>query len=307
MKTIHPIPEDQITPKALYLNRRDFLRAMGLSSAALLLAACEPGGSGAPAVPSNSIGRDVLTAKEEALNYVNFYEFSLSKNGVTEKTGDFKIDPWEIQIDGLVKNPQTISFDELMKRYSIDEYIYRMRCVEGWSMVLPWQGFQLKKLLDDIKPLDEARYVQFQSVLRPDEMPGQVSLRRYPWPYSEGLRLDEAMHELTLMATGMYDEPLTKQNGAPIRLVVPWKYGFKSIKSVARISLVKEEPATLWKTLADNEYGFYATVNPAVDHPRWSQATEIRIGENSRRPTLLFNGYDEVADLYEGMDLSVNY
>ena len=307
MKTIHPIPEDQITPKALYLNRRDFLRAMGLSSAALLLAACEPGGSGAPAVPSSSIGRDVLTAKEEALNYVNFYEFSLSKNGVTEKTGDFKIDPWEIQIDGLVKNPQTISFDELMKRYSIDEYIYRMRCVEGWSMVLPWQGFQLKKLLDDIKPLDEARYVQFQSVLRPDEMPGQVSLRRYPWPYSEGLRLDEAMHELTLMATGMYDEPLTKQNGAPIRLVVPWKYGFKSIKSVARISLVKEEPATLWKTLADNEYGFYATVNPAVDHPRWSQATEIRIGENSRRPTLLFNGYDEVADLYEGMDLSVNY
>jgi sulfoxide reductase catalytic subunit YedY len=307
MKTIHPIPEDQITPKALYLNRRDFLRAMGLSSAALLLAACEPGGSGAPAVPSNSIGRDVLTAKEEALNYVNFYEFSLSKNGVTEKTGDFKIDPWEIQIDGLVKNPQTISFDELMKRYQIDEYIYRMRCVEGWSMVLPWQGFQLKKLLDDIKPLDEARYVQFQSVLRPDEMPGQVSLRRYPWPYSEGLRLDEAMHELTIMATGMYDEPLTKQNGAPIRLVVPWKYGFKSIKSVARISLVKEEPATLWKTLADNEYGFYATVNPAVDHPRWSQATEIRIGENSRRPTLLFNGYDEVADLYEGMDLSVNY
>ena len=307
MKTIHPIPEDQITPKALYLNRRDFLRAMGLSSAALLLAACDPGGSGAPAVPSCSIGRDVLTAKEEALNYVNFYEFSLSKNGVTEKTGDFKIDPWEIQIDGLVKNPQTISFDELMKRDQIDDYIYRMRGGEGWSMVQPWQGFQLKKLLDDIKPLDEARYVQFQSVLRPDEMPGQVSLRRYPWPNSEGLRLDEAMHELTLMATGMYDEPLTKQNGAPIRLVVPWKYGFKSIKSVARISLVKEEPATLWKTLADNEYGFYATVNPAMDHPRWSQATEIRIGENSRRPTLLFNGYDEVADLYEGMDLSVNY
>ena len=174
-------------------------------------------------------------------------------------------------------------------------------------MVLPWQGFQLRKLLKDIKPLDEARYVQFQSVLRPDEMPGQVSLRRYPWPYSEGLRLDEAMHELTLMATGMYDEPLTKQNGAPIRLVVPWKYGFKGIKSIAHISLVKEEPATLWKTLANNEYGFYANVNPAVDHPRWSQATEIRIGENSRRPTLLFNGYDEVADLYDGMDLSVNF
>ncbi|MCK9246427.1 MAG: protein-methionine-sulfoxide reductase catalytic subunit MsrP [Anaerolineaceae bacterium] len=305
MKTIQPTPKDQVTPKELYLNRRDFLRAMGLSSAALLLAACEPSGSGSPAVRSG--GRDVLTAKEDALNYVNFYEFSLSKNGVTKKTGDFKIDPWEIQIDGLVKNPQTVSFDELTKRYPIDEHIYRMRCVEGWSMVLPWQGFQLRKLLKDIKPLDEARYVQFQSVLRPDEMPGQVSLRRYPWPYSEGLRLDEAMHELTLMATGMYDEPLTKQNGAPIRLVVPWKYGFKGIKSIAHISLVKEEPATLWKTLANNEYGFYANVNPAVDHPRWSQATEIRIGENSRRPTLLFNGYDEVADLYDGMDLSVNF
>ena len=174
-------------------------------------------------------------------------------------------------------------------------------------MVLPWQGFKLNKLLEDVEPLPEARYVQFQSVYRPDEMPGQVSLSSYPWPYSEGLRLDEARHGLTILATGLYGERLTKQNGAPIRLVVPWKYGFKSIKSVARISLVAEEPATLWQSLASHEYGFYANVNPAVDHPRWSQTTEIRIGESQRRPTLLFNGYDEVADLYEGMDLTEKY
>lgn len=304
MQRIQPIPEDVITPKALYLNRREFLRAMGISSAALLLAACEPGDTG---TTTTFFGQDALTAKEDALDYVNFYEFSLSKRGVDDRTGDFVTDPWEIQIDGLVANPQTIALDELIERYKIDEYTYRMRCVEGWSMVLPWQGFQLNKLLKDIEPLPEARYVQFQSVFRPDEMPGQVSLSYYPWPYSEGLRLDEAMHPLTILATGMYEEPLTKQNGAPIRLVVPWKYGFKSIKSIARISLVAEQPPTLWQSLASNEYGFYANVNPAVDHPRWSQATEIRIGESERRATVLFNGYDEVADLYKDMDLRLEY
>lgn len=304
MQKIQPIPEDPVTPKALYLNRREFLRAMGFTSAALLLAACEPGGSGS-VLPS--FGQDTLTAKEDALDYVNFYEFSLSKRGVAERTDDFVIQPWEIQIDGLVANPQTITMDELLERYKVDEYVYRMRCVEGWSMVLPWQGFQLKKLLEDIEPLPEARYIQFQSVFRPEEMPGQVSLDNYPWPYSEGLRLDEALHPLTILATGLYDEPLAKQNGAPIRVVVPWKYGFKSIKSVARISLVAEQPPTLWQSLAANEYGFYANVNPAVDHPRWSQATEIRIGESERRSTLLFNGYDEVADLYKDMDLRLEY
>lgn len=304
MQRIQPIPEDIITPKALYLNRREFLRGMGITSAALLLAACEPGGTG---TTTTLFGQDELTAKEDALDYVNFYEFSLSKRGVADRTGDFVIEPWEIQIDGLVANPQTIALDELLKRYTIDEYIYRMRCVEGWSMVLPWQGFQLKKLLEDIEPLPEAHYVQFQSVYRPDEMPGQVSSSYYPWPYSEGLRLDEAMHPLTILATGLYDEPLSKQNGAPIRVVVPWKYGFKSIKSVARISLVAEQPPTLWQSLAPDEYGFYANVNPAVDHPRWSQATEIRIGESERRSTLLFNGYDEVADLYKDMDLRLEY
>ena len=304
MQRIQPILEDVITPKDLYLNRREFLRAMGISSAALLLAACEPGETG---TITTFFGQDTLTAKEDALDYVNFYEFSLSKRGVADRTGDFVTDPWEIQIDGLVANPQTIALEELTERYKIDEYTYRMRCVEGWSMVLPWQGFQLNKLLKDIEPLPEARFVQFQSVFRPDEMSGQVSLSYYPWPYSEGLRLDEAMHPLTILATGMYEEPLSKQNGAPIRLVVPWKYGFKSIKSNARISLVAEQPPTLWQSLASNEYGFYANVNPAVDHPRWSQATEIRIGESERRATLLFNGYDEVADLYKDMDLTVEY
>ena len=297
------ISDDLITPKALYLNRREFLRAIGLTSAALLLAACDPGN----VEITTFVGEDPLTAKADALDYVNFYEFSLSKRGVAERTSAFSIDPWEIQIDGLVANPQTIALDDLLERYKIDEYVYRMRCVEGWSMVLPWQGFQLKKLLEDIQPLPEARYVQFQSVYRPEEMPGQVSLDYYPWPYSEGLRLDEAQHPLTILATGLYGEALARQNGAPIRLVVPWKYGFKSIKSIAHISLVSEQPPTLWQSLAANEYGFYANVNPAVDHPRWSQATEIRIGENERRATLLFNGYDEVADLYEGMDLRIEY
>ena len=303
MQRNQPKPEEIITSKALYLNRREFLQAMGITSAALLLAACEPGEAGTTTL----FGQDALTAKEDALDYVNFYEFSLSKRNVDERAENFTIEPWEIQIDGLVANPQTIALDELLERYKIDEYVYRMRCVEGWSMVLPWQGFKLNQLLKEIEPLPEARYIQFQSVYRPDEMPGQVSLDYYPWPYSEGLRLDEAMHPLTILATGMYKEPLTKQNGAPIRLVVPWKYGFKSIKSIARISLVAEQPPTLWQSLAPNEYGFYANVNPAVDHPRWSQATEIRIGESERRSTLLFNGYDEVADLYEGMDLKKEY
>jgi len=304
MKKILPTPEDNITPKALYLNRREFLRAMGITSAALLLAACEPGESGS-ILPS--FGQDQLTAKEKALDYVNFYEFSFSKYGNDERAQNSVTNPWEIQIDGLVANPQTLQLQELIERYKIDEYVYRMRCVEGWSMVLPWQGFHLSKLLEDVQPLPEAQYIQFQTVYRPEEMPGQAALTNYPWPYSEGLRLDEARHNLTILATGLYDEPLAKQNGAPIRLVVPWKYGFKSIKSIARINLVAEQPPTLWQSLAPKEYGFYANVNPAVDHPRWSQATEIRIGESERRSTLLFNGYDEVADLYKGMDLTKEY
>jgi len=295
---------DQITPKALYLNRRQFLKQAALFGAGLTLAACVPGTApgGLPAA-----FKDEITEKSEALNFNNYYEFSLSKRSVTELAKDFSIDPWQVEVSGLVANPVTYSIPELIERFKIVERTYRMRCVEGYSMVLPWSGFLLKDLLEEVQPRPEAKFVAFESVLRPEEMPGQVSLRTYPWPYQEGLRLDEAMHELTIMATGMYSEPLAKQNGAPLRVVVPWKYGFKSPKAIQRITLTTEQPPTLWNTLAPQEYGFLANVNPAVDHPRWSQATELRLGEGERRPTLLFNGYDEVASLYEGADLRIEY
>jgi sulfoxide reductase catalytic subunit YedY len=250
---------------------------------------------------------DEITEKSEALNFNNYYEFSLSKRSVTKLAQDFSIDPWQVEVSGLVANPISTSIQGLIDRFKIVERTYRMRCVEGYSMVLPWSGFLLKDLLEEVQPLPEAKFVAFESVLRPEEMPGQVSLENYPWPYREGLLLDEAMHSLSLMATGMYSEPLSKQNGAPLRLVVPWKYGFKSPKAIQRITLTAEQPPTLWNTLAPQEYGFLANVNPAVDQPRWSQATELRLGDSERRPTLLFNGYNEVASLYEGIDLTVAY
>ena len=297
-------PRDEITPKALFLSRRQFLKAAGLASVGTFLAACAPSTGGSP-VPSAFA--DELTSKEKALSFNNYYEFSLSKTSVKDIAADFSTQPWQVTIDGLVRNPAVLSLEDILASYEQEEHIYRMRCVEGWSMVLPWMGFSLKQLLKAVEPLPEARYVAFQSVLRPEEMPGQQSLDYYPWPYMEGLRLDEAQHDLTILATGLYGDPLAPQNGAPIRLVVPWKYGFKSLKAITHISLVEAQPPTLWNSLAANEYGFYANVNPAVDHPRWSQATEIRIGESERRPTLLFNGYDEVAGLYEGMDLRENF
>ena len=205
----------------------------------------------------------------------------------------------------MVKNPQTFSMEELLANFVQEERIYRMRCVEAWSMVLPWTGFPLAKLLEMAQPLPEAKFVAFQSVYRPEKMPGQVALD-FPWPYLEGLRLDEAQHPMTLLATGLYKEPLTPQNGGPIRLVVPWKYGFKSAKALVKITLQADQPVTFWNAIAPQEYGFYANVNPAVDHPRWSQSEERRIGEIGSRATLLFNGYDEVAPLYEDMDLRVN-
>ena len=295
---------DEITPKGLYLNRRQFLKQAAVVGAGLSLAACLP--SEAPASTPTSIP-DEITEKTQALNFNNYYEFSLSKNSVARLVEGFSIDPWQLEVGGLVANPTTYTIPDLAASFETVERVYRMRCVEAYSMVLPWSGFLLKDLLDAVQPLPEARFVAFESVLRPEEMPGQISLDDYPWPYSEGLQLDEAMHELTLIATGMYSEPLSKQCGAPLRLVVPWKYGFKGPKAIQRITLTAEQPATLWNTLAPQEYGFLANVNPAVDHPRWSQATEIRLGESKARSTLLFNGYDEVASLYEGIDLSVNY
>ncbi len=296
--------QDDVTPKQLYLDRRQFLKHAAIFGAGLTLAACVPGET--PGAEPTTI-TDEITEKSEALNFNNYYEFSLSKRSVTELAKDFSIDPWQVEVGGLVANPATYTIPDLIDRFNIVDRTYRMRCVEGYSMVLPWSGFLLKDLLEEIQPLPEAKYVAFESVLRPEEMPGQVSMRSYPWPYREGLRLDEAMHDLTMMATGMYSEPLSKQNGAPLRVVVPWKYWFKSPKAIQRITLTDKQPPTLWNTLNPREYGFLANVNPAVNHPRWSQATELRLGDSERRATLLFNGYDEVAPLYEGTDLRVWY
>jgi sulfoxide reductase catalytic subunit YedY len=249
---------------------------------------------------------DVLTTDSAIGAYTNYYEFTFSKEGAGALAKDFQTSPWQVEVGGMVKNPKTYSMQDLLG-FTQQERIYRMRCVEAWSMVIPWIGFPLAELLAEVEPSDEAQYVRFEAPYRPEQMPNQNSAQ-LPWPYVEGLRLDEAMHDLTILATGLYGKQLLAQNGAPIRLVVPWKYGFKSIKSIVKISLVKEMPVSLWMNQAPQEYGFYANVNPDVPHPRWSQATERRIGETSRRKTLLFNGYEEeVASLYEGMDLKKWY
>lgn len=312
-----PIDPSEITPKSVYLSRRDILKAMGIVTAsAALLAACAPDlpetdGGGAPAdLPEGSstdeMG-DTVNTFEEITNYNNYYEFTTDKQGVAKLSADFEARPWEVEVGGLVNNPKTYTIDELLERFPQEERIYRLRCVEAWSMVIPWEGFELAALLNEVEPTAEAKYVRFETLMDPDRMPGQ-KVSFYPWPYQEGLRLDEAMHPLAILATGLYGQPMPNQNGAPIRLIVPWKYGFKSIKAITKIELVAEEPETMWSTIAPNEYGFYANVNPQVDHPRWSQKTERRIGEIGRRETLMFNGYEEdVARLYEGMDLAENY
>jgi sulfoxide reductase catalytic subunit YedY len=306
----------EVTPEEIYLSRRDILKSLGIVTAsAALLAACGPNlpdtqNDGAVSLPQGSqmdeLG-DPTNTYEEITNYNNYYEFSTDKQRVAKLAADFAASPWQLQVDGLVSNPMTFSIEDLLSQFPQEERIYRLRCVEAWSMVIPWQGFELGALLNMVQPTTEAKYVRFETIFDPDQMPGQKQ-GFYPWPYQEGLRLDEAMNSLTILATGLYGKPMPNQSGAPIRLVVPWKYGFKSIKAITRIELVAEEPATMWSTIAPNEYGFYANVNPEVDHPRWSQSSERRIGEVGRRETLMFNGYaDEVAYLYEGMDLKVNY
>jgi len=307
------VPSSEITSESAYLSRRDFLKTLGIVSASALLAACAPNVSQAvatedvPVDPSlvDDLGNPANTY-QEITNYNNYYEFTTDKEGVAPLAQKFNPTPWTIEVGGLVNKPKTFGIEDLMK-FEQKERVYRLRCVEAWSMVIPWMGFELGDLLKQVEPMASAKYVAFQTVMRPDEMPGQKS-PFYPWPYSEGLRLDEAMHRLTLLATGLYGKELPNQNGAPVRLVVPWKYGFKSVKSIVKIDLVEEMPPTMWNSIASNEYGFYANVNPQVDHPRWSQRTERRIGEFSRRDTLMFNGYeDEVAGLYTGMDLAKNY
>lgn len=313
--------EDKITDQATYLNRRTFMRVAALAGTAtattLLYRRLNP----PPPVPVegeklNDVAKtndangfntsEQLTAIEAITNYNNFYEFDTSKDGVASAAKGFITRPWAVAVDGLVHNPKVFDIDELLK-FPLEQRVYRLRCVEGWSMVIPWIGFSLHKLLEKVEPTSQARYVAFQTLLDPRRMPNQQT-GVLDWPYVEGLRLDEAMHPLTILATGLYDEVLPPQNGAPVRLVVPWKYGFKSIKSVVRITLVDGEPPTTWNIQAPHEYGFYSNVNPAVSHPRWSQATERRIGEFGRRKTQLFNGYaEQVAHLYQGMDLVANF
>ncbi len=308
----------EITPEYIYLSRREFLMSAGLLTASsILLSAC--GDQELPSLQSNGVGStatqagdstdelgDPLTSFTDITNYCNYYEFSTDKTAVAEIARSFITSPWTIQVGGFVHNPRTYDLDDL-KKFSQQERIYRLRCVEGWSMVIPWIGFSLASLLKEVEPTSDAKYVRFETIFDPEQMPGQNS-RDYQWPYVEGLRLDEAMHDLTILATGLYGNPLLPQNGAPVRLVVPWKYGFKNIKSIVKIDLVAEQPNSLWMAYALNEYGFYANVNPEVPHPRWSQASERRIGEFDRRPSLMFNGYEEeIAGLYDGMDLSVNY
>ena len=310
-----PVLPSEITPEHIYLNRRAFMKLAAVAGGSLALAACGldqeiPGATPAdsPTAPSSTSElSDPLTSYEAIANYNNYYEFSFDKEAVAGVASDFRTSPWEIQVGGLVNKPTTFGLEDLLAKFPQEEHIYRLRCVEAWSMVIPWMGFELGQLLKEVEPTGSARYVGFTTLLDPDQMPGQKS-PFYPWPYTEGLRLDEAMHGLTILATGLYGKGLPPQNGAPIRLVVPWKYGFKSIKSIVRIDLLEEQPATLWNTAAPQEYGFYSNVNPEVNHPRWSQASERRIGEAGRRETLMFNGYaEEVGGLYAGMDLRVNY
>jgi sulfoxide reductase catalytic subunit YedY len=315
------INPSEITPEHLYLSRRDFIISAGLlAGTAALLAACGVGPqtgtlptASTPILVDPSAGADTdelgdsLTRFDDVINFNNFYEFTIDKESVARLANGFTISPWTVTVGGLVNNPGVFDVGDLKRKFDQEERIYRLRCVEGWSMVIPWVGFPLRKLLAEVEPTADARYVRFETLFDLEQMPGQKS-RFYQWPYIEGLRLDEAMNDLAILSTGLYGNDLLPQNGAPLRLVVPWKYGFKSIKSIVKIDLVADMPTSLWMDAAPNEYGFYANVNPQVNHPRWSQASERRIGELGRRPTLMFNGYEEqVAYLYDEMDLRTNY
>lgn len=333
------ISENEVTPKHQYLNRRSFIKGAGAIAGTSLLAACRPErpvepGSASVATPTladpqaaapstgneaaalePSVSQTVdelggeLTDLQDIISYNNFYEFSTDKGKVQPLSQDFVTSPWHVEVSGLVNNAGTFGVEDLLSEFDQEERIYRLRCVEAWSMVIPWVGFPLRKLLEKVEPTSAAKYVKFTTLHDPEQFPGQGgAFNFYDWPYVEGLRLDEAMNDLALMGTGIYGESLLPQNGAPIRLVVPWKYGFKSIKSIVKIELVEEMPVSFWMDANSREYGFYSNVNPNVAHPRWSQATERRIGQFGRIDTLMFNGYEEeVASLYEGMDLRENY
>ena len=346
METLGKPPRSgEITPEPLYLRRREFIKnsllvaATGTGVGAGVLWLMKGGRAGVPTVPTsalpspqphpphadasgaapagdspwNDIRKSPLSVPEAQTSfdavsgYNNFYEFGLDKSDPSRNASTLRTRPWTVTIEGECQKPMTVDIDQILRWAPLEERVYRMRCVEAWSMVVPWVGFPLAELLKRVEPKISAKYVAFTTLLDPEQMPGQ---RRsvLDWPYVEGLRLDEALHPLAILAVGLYGKPLPNQNGAPLRLVVPWKYGFKGIKSIVKIRLTQEQPPTTWNEAASNEYGFYANVNPAVDHPRWSQATERRIGEIRRRPTLPFNGYaDQVAVLYAGMDLVKNF
>ncbi len=321
------LPDRHLTPESAFHNRRAFLRALGLTGAGLL-AGCSDSSStpavqaaqnpAAPAAAGTNSADTVklskgypaprnkdfnpkweLSDEKIAATYNNFYEFTTDKEMVHQLTGRFVINPWPVEITGLIEKPMTLDVRELVDQMGLEERVYRFRCVEAWAMIVPWTGFQLSKLIEKVVPKPEAKFIRFQTFFRPDQAPGFARYRNYPWPYTEGLRLDEARNPLTLLATGIYGKPMPKQHGAPLRLVVPWKYGYKSIKSIVKIEFVATQPATLWETLAPDEYPFESNVNPKVPHPRWSQATERMIDSGDRVRTQLYNGYaDQVAHLY---------
>jgi len=311
------IASSEITPRDLYLNRRKFLTGAALAGAATVV-----GGTlqelVSPALTAQANAKidgiqkssfsttEKITPCNDVTNYNNYYEFSTDKYEPAGLAKNFKTRPWTVTIEGTVNKKQVLDVDTIIKMAAPEERIYRHRCVEGWSIVVPWVGFSLSELIKRAQPLAKTKFVEFTTVYAPDQMPGQRG-RVLDWPYVEGLRMDEAMHPLALLSFGMYGEALPNQDGAPLRVVVPWKYGFKSAKAIVKIRFTEKQPVNTWNQMAPNEYGFYSNVNPNVDHPRWSQARERRLGEFTKRPTLMFNGYDQVASLYNGMDLKKNF
>jgi sulfoxide reductase catalytic subunit YedY len=314
IKKPEEVRSSEITSKSTYLNRRAFLGGAATLAVAAVIAKVAgaktaspdtaPNGQKLPGVIKGQFSTDEKqTPYKDITNYNNFYEFSTDKYQPANLAKNFRTRPWTVKVEGLVQKPKTYDIDSLLKLATLEDRVYRHRCVEGWSMVIPWVGYSFKKLMDQVQPLGNAKYVEFTTLNDPAQMPG-VRYGVLDWPYTEGLRLDEASHPLALLTVGLYGEVLPNQDGAPVRIVVPWKYGFKSCKSIVKIRFTDKEPKTAWNKAAPNEYGFYSNVNPNVDHPRWSQARERRIGEFTKRPTLMFNGYgDQVASLYTGMDL----
>lgn len=318
IKTGIDIRFSEITPKNLYLNRRKFLAGAAIAGAAAasglgLREIFSPStkalaGTKIPGIQKSSFSTtETITPYNDVTSYNNYYEFGTGKDEPAKLAKNFRTHPWKVKIEGLVEKKQEFDLDTILKMASPEERIYRHRCVEGWSIVVPWVGFSLSELIKRAKPLDKAKFVEFTTIYDPGQMPGQQR-QVLQWPYVEGLRMDEAMHPLTLLCFGMYGEELPNQDGAPLRIVIPWKYGFKSAKAIVKIRFVEKQPMNTWNISAPQEYGFYSNVNPNVDHPRWSQAKERRLGEFYKRPTLMFNGYgDQVASLYSGMDLKKNF